>query len=70
MPTQGKCLFKRKAVDLKGECVQQDLLSPFSGYEQQAAHNLNYYMYLQSQGNSNQHHPNHPLASHYHHNAV
>ena len=50
--------------------MQQDLLSPFSGYEQQAAHNLNYYMYLQSQGNSNQHHPNHPLASHYHHNAV
>jgi hypothetical protein len=57
--------------------LQQDLLSPFSGYEQQAAHNLNYYMYLQSQGmaptppnNNNQHHPNHPLSSHYHHTAI
>jgi hypothetical protein len=48
------------------------LLSPFSGYEQQAAHNLNYYMYLQSQGmataNSQQQHNNHPLA--YHHNPI
>ena len=42
--------------------VAGDLLSPFQSYDQHH-HNLNYYMYLQSQ--SSGHAPHHPLSSHY-----
>jgi len=57
-----------------------DLLGPFHSYDQhQAAQNLNYYMYLQSQGMSmgsqgshsqgpgSPHHLPSPLSQHYHH---
>ena len=43
-----------------------DLLSPFQSYSEQHAHNLNYYMYLQSQSMSHPTTgPHHSISSHY-----
>ena len=52
-----------ETVDVSGQGGSvPDILSPFQSYDQHH-HNLNYYMYLQSQ--SSGHAPHHPLSSHY-----